>query len=346
MPKPALKTTARVLVTLLITAAAIIAARHLWLHYMEKPWTRDARVRATILNIAPDISGPITTLPIRDNQPIRAGDLLFTIDTDRYQLALTRAQLAAATTQAAIKTAQDTVQAARDNHKTAQDNAKAAQDNLDYQQHELDRQRRLRETNANTQEDLDRAQNAVTIATNAHTAAQNAITAARNAITTAQNAVTTAEHAHRQSLAAIDAAQLDITRANVRSPINGIITNLQLNPGDYATAGKPVLAIVNTDTLYIAGYFEETKMPHIHPGAPVTIELMGYKTPLRGHVESIAPAIADRDNTQNPDLVANVNPTFSWVRLAQRIPVRITLDKIPDDIHLTAGMTATVIIEK
>jgi len=344
--KPTLQTAARVLVTLIIVAAAIIAGRYLWLHYMEKPWTRDARVRATILNVAPDISGLVTAIAIKDNQPVRKGDLLFTIDAERYKLALAQARLAAETTQSNIKTAQDTVKTAQDAVKTAQDNVKAAQDNLDYQQHELDRQRRLRETNANTQEDVDRAQNAVTVATNARAAARNGVTAAQNAITAAQNAVIAAENAHRQALAAIDAAELDIARAEVRSPINGIVTNLQLNVGDYAATGRPVLAIVNTDTLYIAGYFEETKMRHIRVGAPVTVELMGYKEPLRGRVESIAPAIADRDNVQNPDLVANVNPTFSWVRLAQRIPVRITLDKIPEGVQLTAGMTATIIIEK
>jgi len=344
--KPPLKTAARVLVTLIIVAAAIIAARYFWLHYMEKPWTRDGRVRATILNVAPDISGIVTAIAIKDNQPVHAGDLLFTIDTERYRLALTRAQLASATTQTAIKTARDTVQTARDNHKTALDTVKTAQDNLDYQTREHARQRQLHENGAATQEDIDRAQNAVTVATNALAAAQNAVTAAQNAITAAQNAVAAAEDAHRQALAAIDDAKLDIARSEVRTPINGIVTNLQLNIGDYAATGKPVLAIVNTDTLYVAGYFEETKMRHIRIGAPATVELMGYKEPLRGRVESIAPAITDRDNVQNTDLVANVNPTFAWVRLAQRIPVRIVLDKIPEGMQLTAGMTATIIIEE
>jgi len=344
--KTPLKTAARVLVTLIIVAAAIIAARYLWLHYMEKPWTRDGRVRATILNVAPDVSGLVTAIAIKDNQPVRVGDLLFTIDTERYKLALAQARLAIETAQANIKTAQDGVKTAQDAVKTAQDNVKTAQDNLDYQQHELDRHRRLRETNANTQEDLDRAQNAVTVATNALASAQNAVTAAQNGVTAAQNAVTAAENARRQALAALATAELNVARAEVRSPVNGIVTNLQLEVGDYAAAGKPMLAIVNTDTLYVAGYFEETKMRYIRVGAPATVELMGYKQPLRGRVESIAPAITDRDNVQNADLVANVNPTFSWVRLPQRIPVRITLDKIPEDLQLTAGMTATIIIEE
>jgi len=344
--KTPLKTAARVLVTLIIAAAAIIAARYLWLHYMEKPWTRDGRVRATILNVAPDVSGIVTSIAIKDNQPVRAGDLLFTIDTERYRLALTRAQLAADTARTTVKTAQDTVQTALDNHKTALDNVKTAQDNLDYQTRELARQRQLHENGAATQEDIDRAQNTVTVAANALTAAQNGVTAAQNAIIAAQNAVISAENARAQALAAVDTAKLDVARSEVRSPINGIVTNLQLNTGDYAATGASKLAIVNTDTLYVAGYFEETKMRYIRIGAPATVELMGYKEPLRGRVESMAPAITDRDNVQNVDLVANVNPTFSWVRLPQRIPVRIVLEKVPANVQLTAGMTATIIIEE
>ena len=115
-----------------------------------------------------------------------------------------------------------------------------------------------------------------------------------------------------------------------------------LRPGTYVSAGKGVMALVDTDTLHIDGYFEETKLPRIHVGDRVDIRLMGNATRLAGHVESIAAGIEDRDRGAGTTLLANVNPTFSWVRLAQRVPVRISLDSIATDGTLVAGRTATV----
>ncbi|MDR1011872.1 MAG: HlyD family secretion protein [Opitutaceae bacterium] len=331
MSKDTLRNTARVLVTLITVAAAIYFGRSLWTDYMGKPWTRDGRVRAIIVAIAPDVSGIITKLDLKDNQPVRKGDLLFTIDTERYKLALDEASLAVATARASVTAAQDNVITARHNIKTQRDN-------LRYLKLELTRRRALRDSAAGTQEELDRAESAVT-------AGENAVIAAEDTVTAAQNAVTIAEAGHRHALSAVAAARLDIARSEVRSPVNGHITNLQIDAGDYATAGKPMLAIVNSDSLYIAAYFEETKLRHIHENAPVTIKLMGYKEPVLGYVESIAPAIVDRDNTAGDDLVANVNPTFAWVRLAQRIPVRIAIAEVPENVRLIAGMTATIIVE-
>ncbi len=130
----------------------------------------------------------------------------------------------------------------------------------------------------------------------------------------------------------------------MRSPVNGHITNLLLDRGDYATAGRAILAVVDSDSYYVAGYFEETKLHGIRIGDRVSIRLLGSSSELQGHVQSIARAITDRDNVLGSDLIANVNPTFNWVRLAQRVPVRIAIDRVPDGITLSAGMTATVIV--
>jgi RND family efflux transporter MFP subunit len=159
------------------------------------------------------------------------------------------------------------------------------------------------------------------------------------------HAVLLAESAHKEAVAALGAARLNLARTRVLSPANGYVTNLQAESGEYANTGTPILALVNADSFHVCGYFEETKLRHIREGAPATVRLMGYDNDITGRVESIAPAIADRENSTAPDLVANVNPTFSWVRLAQRIPVRITLDTLPEGIHLRAGMTATIIVE-
>ncbi|HEY1926487.1 MAG TPA: HlyD family secretion protein [Caulobacteraceae bacterium] len=147
-----------------------------------------------------------------------------------------------------------------------------------------------------------------------------------------------------QARAILDTARLNLVRTRVLAPVDGIITNLELEPGDYLLAGRQALALVDTDSLRIEGYFEETKLPRIHIGDPVRVHIMGEPGTMPGHVVSIAGAIADRERTPTPDLVANISPTFSWVRLAQRIPVRIVLDNPPPDIRLISGRTVTVTI--
>jgi multidrug resistance efflux pump len=115
--------------------------------------------------------------------------------------------------------------------------------------------------------------------------------------------------------------------------------------GEYAQPGRAMVAVLDSTSFYVAAYFEETKLPGIHVGDRASIRLMSGATPVEGHIDSVAPAIADRENTVGSDLIANINPTFSWVRLAQRIPVRITIDRLPDGVHLISGMTATVVVE-
>jgi RND family efflux transporter MFP subunit len=164
------------------------------------------------------------------------------------------------------------------------------------------------------------------------------------ALNQARTAALSAQAAYDQAEAALGVAKLNLARTDVRSPVNGHVTNLLVHRGDYATAGRPMVALVDSDSFYVAGYFEETKLRHIKIGDHVSIRLMAYDAPLTGHVESVARAITDRDNALGSDLIANVNPTFSWVRLAQRIPVRIAIDDVPKGITLSAGMTATVVV--
>jgi multidrug resistance efflux pump len=130
----------------------------------------------------------------------------------------------------------------------------------------------------------------------------------------------------------------------VTSPVDGTVTNVGLEPGDYVTTGKGVMALVDSATLRIEGYFEETKLPKIHIGDRVQVRLMGEPRLLTGRVESIAAGIADRERTDSPDLLANINPTFNWVRLAQRVPVRVKPDPVPPGVQLVIGRTATVTI--
>lgn len=274
----------RVLVTGLIVLAALGAGRELWAHYMDDPWTRDAKVRADIVGVAPDVSGFVSEVEVRDNQAVRKGDLLFRIDPARFAIALDQAEAVVAGRQAALD------QARRD---------RARYESLkDVVSEQKTEQMRMEEAEA--------------------------------------------EASLRQALAERDLARLNLDRAEVKAPVNGTITNLSLRPGDYLTAGTARMALVDTDSLRVEGYFEETKLARIAVGAPVSIRLMGQATPLDGHVESIAAGIEDRERTVGTGLLANINPTFSWVRLAQRVPVRIAFDHMPEEARLVAGLTATV----
>lgn len=155
---------------------------------------------------------------------------------------------------------------------------------------------------------------------------------------------TEAQSAYEQGLASRDVAALNLARSVVRAPVNGFVTNFDMRPGDYVDAGKPLFALIDSDSFRVEGYFEETKLPRIRIGDPARVYLVGENAVIEGHVESVAGGIADRERQGSTDLLANVNPTFSWVRLAQRVPVRIALDHVPAGVRLVTGRTATVVV--
>lgn len=278
----------RTLVTLVIVALAAAAGWWLWHYYLYTPWTRDGRVRAEIITVAPDVSGRVVALDVEDNQRVDKGQTLFQIDPSRYQTAKDKAQAVVEQREAELELAR----------------------------HEASRRNRL---------------------------GRAAISAEGQETSRINSRVASATLAQAQS--ALTGAQLDLTRATVKAPVAGHVLNLQLSEGNYTSAGKPVLALVAADSYYVTGYFEETKMPRVNVGDHARVNLMGAARELEGHVASIGRAIADPNTAPNEQLLPKVQPTFSWVRLAQRIPVRIALDDIPDDVTLSAGMTASVHIE-
>jgi multidrug resistance efflux pump len=145
-----------------------------------------------------------------------------------------------------------------------------------------------------------------------------------------------------QAIVDRDTARLNLERSHVVAAVDGIVTNLDLREGSYATAARPVMALIDRNTFYVEGYFEETKLPAIQVGDKVEVTLMGSRQPIAGHVESFAEGITDRDRSTGANMLPNVNPTFNWVRLAQRIPVRVAIDRVPPGVRLVAGQTATV----
>jgi multidrug resistance efflux pump len=274
----------RVAITLAATAGAVYAGLHLWRYYEVDPWTRDGRVKAYVVQVAPDVTGPVTKVYVHDNEQVKAGDPLFEIDRERFELALRQADATVLAAQAAL------AQSQRESTRNTQLNDLVSQEVREQGQTRTDQ--------------------------------------ARAALAQAQ--------VNR------DTAKLNLERTRVVSSVDGFVTNLDLRVGGYATASHPVMAVVDRKSFYVEGYFEETKLPRIHLGDPVRVTLMGTKAPLSGHVESFAEGIADRDRTTSANLLPTVNPTFNWVRLAQRIPVRVAIDAVPADLRLVAGQTATV----
>ena len=162
---------------------------------------------------------------------------------------------------------------------------------------------------------------------------------------TYQTAAIAAAAAERQAIANLAQARVNLQRTTIRSLVNGYVTNLVVQTGDYATARQSALSVVDADSYWVDGYFEETSIGAIHVGDRATVRLMGRGAVLQGHVASIARGITVANAAQGQSGLANVNPIFTWVRLAQRVPVRIKIDHVPDGVLLVAGQTATVQIE-
>lgn len=278
---------ARFLVTMAALAAAGVLAWRLWQHYEVEPWTRDGRVKADVVQVAPDVTGQVTRVLVRDNAQVKAGDVLFEIDASRFALALRQAEAAVAAQRVALE------QAVKDARRNAELRELVAQE--------------VREQSSAKVDEL--------------------------------------RAALAQAVVSRDLAKLNLDRTRVVSAVNGTVTNLDLRAGAYVTAGHAVMALIDRDSYYVEGYFEETKLAAIGIGDPVRVTPMGASAVLHGHVESFAGGIADRDRSTSANLLSNVNPTFNWVRLAQRIPVRVKLDAVPAGTRLVAGQTVTVDVQ-
>lgn len=150
--------------------------------------------------------------------------------------------------------------------------------------------------------------------------------------------------AYQQALAARDKAALDLKRTRILSPVNGYVTNLITQAGDFAAVGQRALSVVDADSFWVDGYFEETLLNSIHVGDKAEVSLMAYPERLTGHVTGIGRGIAVPNAQPDGTGLASVNPVFTWVRLAQRVPVRVVLDGVPPSVTLSAGLTATISI--
>jgi multidrug resistance efflux pump len=274
--------------TLVLIAAILACLVYIWDSYMYTPWTRDGRVRADVVNIAPDVSGWIDELHAENSREVKAGDVLFTVDRARYQVAV------------------DLAQAQMDSAKVTWDRAT-----------NVYKRRQAMSTDAVSREELD----------------------------TAKLDMLEKQASYNQAVATLNNAKIDLTRTTYISPASGKIINLELEKGDYVNRGVNRLALVKDDSYYVTGYFEETKIPSVRIGDKVEIWLMAGTLKLDGHVTSIDSGISNTNATPGNQMLPSVEATFAWVRLAQRIPVNIKIDHVPDGVVLSSGMSATLKVD-
>ncbi|GAB2805509.1 biotin/lipoyl-binding protein [Dyella kyungheensis] len=321
----------RFALTAVVVIVAMVLCHALWRHYLYAPWTRDGRVRAEVVRIAPDVSGLVTRVPVIDNQEVKKGDVLFEIDPQRFRIAEQQAEANLNAAKAAARAAGANIDAVL---------ASAAARKAEYDMRQEQAQRRQELAEVVPKEERTDAKSAAMTARAVWEQAQASGHQANAAREQAEAAVV-------QAQVALDRAKLDLDRTEVRAPVDGYVTNLDVRVGDYAATGSPRLALIDRHSFYIYGYFEETKLPNLRVGDPVTIRMLSGGVHLKGRITGVARGITDRDNPTGRDLLADVNPTFNWVRLAQRVPVRVDIDEAsePKGLILSAGMTVSIDVQ-
>jgi multidrug resistance efflux pump len=311
---------------------AVFAIIHIWNDYNAEPWTRDGRVRGDVIQVSSDVSGLVTDVLVQDNQTVKKGQVLFKIDTARQALDVEQAISDLARAKAGLAEAEASLAQAKANVIKSQANIDLADKNAGRYANLMD--------GAISRQEQDQIFAVRDQSHAEHSQIKAAVEQAEANIKQQHSLIEVAtSHLH--------IAQLNLHRSEVLAPADGTLSNFELRVGNYIKVGQAVAALLDRHQLYIVGYFEETKLDKIYVGAPATIQMMGGSEKLKGHVQGIASGIEDRERTTTSGLLANVNPTFSWVRLAQRVPVKIILDEMPkNQLAFVAGRTATIHIGK
>lgn len=321
----------RPLLLTVVALLAIVVIRHLWNYYNAEPWTRDGRVRGDVIQVSSDISGLVTEVLVQDNQTIKKGQPLFKIDIERQKLDVEQARADIAKAKAGLAQAEAELANAKANVMKSKASIDLADKNASRYSSLMD--------GAIAKQEQDQMLAARDESHAEHEQSLAAIAQAKANIEQQKALIQVAENN-------LKLAQLNLHRSEVLAPADGTLSNFELKAGNYVKVGQAVAALVDRQQLYVVGYFEETKLDKIYIGAPATVQLMGDSQKIQGHVQGIASGIEDRERTASSGLLANVNPTFSWVRLAQRVPVKIVLDQRPqNELAFVSGRTASIHIE-
>jgi multidrug resistance efflux pump len=350
------------LLTGVIVLIAVILVLFKYQDYVTNPWTRDGQVRAQVVQITPRVSAPIVKLPIEDNQLVKTGDLLFAIDPRTFEATLeqkraeldnTRDEIGALTKQ--VEAAQAGLEAAGANIIRAQAAVRAYAGRVEQALSEYKRQQELDKQRATSTKRVESSKGnyVATVNQKANAEAQLLQMQAQLSEAKANLAIARANlGAPGESNAQLRLAQADVREAElnleftqVKAPVDGYVTNLNLRLGSQAVANQPALALVDVNSYWVVGFFRENYIEDIRKGHRAIVTLMTYPDkPLAGRVDSLGWGIAQQDGSTGFDLLPNISPTFEWIRLAQRVPVRIHLEKVPEEVKLRVGTTASVLV--
>ena len=351
------------LLTSVIILIAVAAILFKYWEYVTNPWTRNGQVRAEVIQITPRVSGPIVKLEVQDNQFVKAGDLLFEIDPRTFSASLEQAQAQYDKTgddylarEKQVEAAQAQVDAARAAVRQAKSSIKELGSTIEKNKAEYGRQQEMMPQKATSQKSVDRAKANYEVSVEQRKGKLAGLTKAQATLSQAEAAMAEAKAnlgapgdanaSIREARAAVRQAELNLEFTRVRAPVDGYITNLNLRHGSQTVANQPVLALVDVNSYWIHGFFRETTIAGIQKGDRAIVTLMSYTdTPIEGHVDSLGWGIAQQDGSTGFELLPNISPTFEWIRLAQRVPVRIHLTGVPEGIKLRVGTTASVLVK-
>jgi multidrug resistance efflux pump len=331
-------------------------------NYVVNPWTRDGQVRAEVIQITPRVSGPIVELPIEDNQFVKAGDLLFQIDPRTFEASLAQARAQYDTARdnyvamdKQVEAAAAEVELSRAEVLQAESTIKGFDAEIEKNQAEYRRQLDMLAEDATSRKAMERARANFQVTVEKKKKAMAGLLQAKATLAQSEANRAKAKASRgsegdanaslRAAKAAAQQAALNLEFTEVKAPVDGYITNLSQQIGSQAIANQPALALVDTNSYWIQGFFRENTIEDIRPGNKAIVTLMTYPdTPLEGVVDSLGWGIAQQDGSTGEELLPNISPTFEWIRLAQRVPVRIHLTDLPDDIELRVGTTASVLV--
>jgi len=346
---------------IIVLIAVIVVAIKYW-EYVTNPWTRDGQVRAQVIQITPRVSGPLVKLPVVDNQLVKAGDLLFEIDPRTFKADLeharanldnTRDQIEALAKQ--VEAAQADVEAAEATIKQSEAAVKGYAGRVVESNKEYKRQKTLDKQGATSKRAVETARANWVAYVNQKANAEAQLLQMQASLSEANANLAKAQadlgapgdqNAQvRLAKAEVRSAELNLEFTQKKAPVDGYVTNLNLRLGSQAVENQPIMALVDINSYWVTGFFRENYIEGIRKGDRAIITLMSYPDkPLEGRVDSLGWGIAQDDGSTGFDLLPTISPTFEWIRLAQRIPVRIHIDKVPEDIKLRVGTTASVLV--
>jgi multidrug resistance efflux pump len=343
-----------------LIAAGVVAWKY-W-DYVANPWTRNGQVFAQVIQITPRVSGPLVKLPVVDNQFVKAGDLMFEIDRRTFEAALEQARAELDKTRDNIKALDKQVEAASAEVEAAEATIKQSKaaikgytGRVEESLKEYKRQQTLDQQGATSKRMVEQAKadwiSYVNQKANAEAQLlqmQASLSEAKANLAKAQADLGEPGELNAQirlAKAKVRSAELDLEFTQQTVPVDGYVTNLNLRLGSQAVANQPIMALVDVNSYWVTGFFRENYIEDIRKGDRAIVTLMTYPgKPLEGRVDSLGWGIAQQDGSTGYDLLPNISPTFEWIRLAQRVPVRIHLDKIPEGVQLRVGTTASVVV--